>query len=313
MKTLIIGAGAVGVAIGASLQSRGFDVTFLAKGNTGNYIRENGVKRTGIFGDIEVLPSQISVVSDYDGIKDFDYIIVSAKTMANAEIAKNLASHREILGQNGKIVIFQNGWGNDVPYLEYFDKNQVYNARIITGFERITPGVSKVTVHTAPILLGSLYGMDAKCMEPLAKAICESGIPSEVTNEVAKALWAKMLFNTTLNPLGAILNLSYGKMSELENARIIMNKLIDETYEVMTAEGYTTFWASPDEYREAFYGKLVPDTYLHRSSTLQDIEKKQKTEIDTLNGCIVKLASARGIKVPTHEMIVNLIKAIENK
>ena len=311
-KVLIIGAGAVGVAIAASLASEGMDVAVLSASRTADAIEKNGVKRCGIFSEITIPAGVVKVYRTYEEIKTgFNYVIISSKTMANAEIAAKLAANRDIIADNGKIVIFQNGWGNNDEYLKHFDKSEVYNARIITGFQRVTPENSKVTVHTAPILLGSLYGADNEVMAPLANAINLSGIPSEVSADIGKALWAKMLFNTTLNPLGAILNVSYGELSESEHARMIMDSLIEETYAVLAAEKYETFWKTADEYKEVFYGKLVPDTYKHRSSTLQDIEKKQKTEIDTLNGCIIRLAKKNGIDVPTHNMIYKLIKAIE--
>ena len=313
-SVLIIGAGAVGVAIAASLASEKMEVAVLSASRTADAIEKNGVKRCGIFSEITIPAGVVKVYRTYEEIKTgFNYVIISSKTMANAEIAARLAANREIISENGKIVIFQNGWGNNDEYLKYFDKSEVYNARIITGFQRVTPENSKVTVHTAPILLGSLYGADNEVMAPLANAINLSGIPSEVSADIGKALWAKMLFNTTLNPLGAILNVSYGELSESEHARMIMDSLIEETYAVLAAEKYETFWKTADEYKEVFYGKLVPDTYKHRSSTLQDIEKKQKTEIDTLNGCIIRLAKKNGIDVPTHNMIYKLIKATLNK
>lgn len=311
-SVLIIGAGAVGVAIAASLASEEMEVAVLSASRTADAIEKNGVKRCGIFSEITIPSGAVKVYRTYEEIKTgFNYVIISSKTMANAEIAAKLAANRDIIADNGKIVIFQNGWGNNDEYLKYFDKSEIYNARIITGFQRVTPENSKVTVHTAPILLGSLYGADNEVMAPLANAINLSGIPSEVSADIGKALWAKMLFNTTLNPLGAILNVSYGELSESEHARMIMDSLIEETYAVLAAEKYETFWKTADEYKEVFYGKLVPDTYKHRSSTLQDIEKKQKTEIDTLNGCIIRLAKKNGIDVPTHNMIYKLIKAIE--
>ena len=99
---------------------------------------------------------------------------------------------------------------------------------------------------------------------------------------------------------------------ESESSREIMDLLIGETFAVMKAAGYSTNWETAEEYMKAFYEKLIPDTYNHRASTLQDIEKKQKTEIDTLNGCIVRLAKEHGVPVPTHEMIVRLIHSIED-
>lgn len=314
MNILIAGAGAIGVALGASLASQGMDVTFYARANTAAAIREGGVKRTGIFGELSVSAGQVHVTEDMKELLpgSIDRVLVCAKTLANNEISEKLYLNRRILAADGCIVLMQNGWGNDRPYLRFFDRTQLFQARVITGFTREAPNISRVTVHTAPILFGSLYGTETSKMQSLAEAVSASGIPSEVTEQLSEALWAKMLYNTTLNPLGAIFNVPYGKLSESEHTKRLMDAMIRETFAVMSAYGYKTFWNTPEEYMTAFYGKLVPDTYAHRSSTLQDIEKKQKTEIGTLNGCIVRLAEEKGISVPTHSMICEMIGALED-
>ena len=313
MKVLVIGSGAVGLGIAIAAANAGMDTAIIARSKTAEYIRENGMKRTGLFGELDVKPEEVTVYEDYESVPSgFDYVAVAVKTMANETVAESLASHKGILGDTGRIVLFQNGWGNDEPYLKYFPSSQVFNARVITGFERVEPGVTKVTAHQAPILLGSLHGDSIAELEPLARAINDSGISSEVSEDIAKALWAKMLYNTTLNPLGAILNMSYGELAATEHIVGIMNKLIEETFAVMDAAGYKTFWNDAEEYKEAFFGKLVPDTAAHRASTLQDIEKRQKTEINTLNGCVQRIGSKYGVPTPTHDMIVEMIKGIED-
>lgn len=138
------------------------------------------------------------------------------------------------------------------------------------------------------------------------------GIPSEISETLEQSLWAKMLYNTTLNPLGAILNMSYGQLMGSEHLISLMNHLIEETFAVMDAAGYKTFWKSATEYEEVLYKKLIPDTFAHRSSTLQGIEKHQRTEIDTLNGCILQLGKEHKVQTPTHAMIVEMIKDIED-
>ena len=313
MKVLVIGTGAVGCAVAIASAHYGMETAVFARKTTADYIRENGLKRTGIFGEISIAPGSITVYEDYDQISSsYDYIAVAVKTMANAAVADGLASHPDIAGNTGRIVLFQNGWGNDEPYLKYFPESQVYNARVITGFERVSPGITKVTVHTAPILLGSLHGQSITELEPLADAISDSGIPSETSEELEQALWAKMLYNTTLNPLGAILNMNYGQLAGSQHIVGIMNKLIEETFAVMDAAGYKTFWNNAGEYQKVFYGKLVPDTFAHRASTLQDIEKHQKTEINTLNGCVQRIGRKHNVPTPTHDMIVEMIKGIED-
>lgn len=312
MKILIVGAGAVGVSMLIALVEADMDVTVVARGTTADKLRDNGAARTGIFGEKSIPSGSFKVnnsISEVEG--NYDYVLVSTKTTANADIALQMSLHNKLLAPEGTVVLMQNGWGYEEEYRKYFDDSKIYNARIITGFEKTNEWTSKVTVHTAPILLGSLFGADQEKMNPIAEAINASGIQSESTDKIAEALWAKMLFNTTLNPLGAILSCTYGELAAHNNSMLIMNRLIDETYAVMQSKGYKTFWASADEYKEVFYGKLVVDTAKHHSSTYQDIKLKRRTEIDTLNGIVIRLGEETGVPTPTHRTIYDMIKALE--
>lgn len=313
MKALICGSGAIGIAIGASLIDSGVETTFFAKGKTKDAILNGGIKRIGLFKEITIPKENVQVSDKYNTINDsFDYIIISSKTTSNEDIALNLDKNRNLLKDNGKIVIFQNGWHTDKEFLKYFTKEQVYSVRIITGFERPERNISKITVHADPVFIGSLYGFSEDAVKPLAEAIDKSGIPCETTMEVSKALWAKMLYNCTLNPLGAILRVNYGKLADCENSKFIMNNIIDEIFKVMEASNNKSYWNNADEYKKDFYEKLVPSTYDHRASTLQDIERKIKTEIDTLTGSIIELGNKYNIDTPYNKMMYNLIKSIES-
>ena len=88
-------------------------------------------------------------------------------------------------------------------------------------------------------------------------------------------------------------------------------KIIDEIFEVIKASGYSTLWNTSNEYKDIFYSKLVPDTYEHYSSTHQDIKRKIKTEIDSLNGKVIELGEKNNVDVSTNRIIYNLIKSIE--
>lgn len=312
MKILVIGAGGVGIGLATSVASQGADVSIYARGETARAINENGIKRTGLFTHYEV--KDVPVYENYEDIpkNDFDYIFIASKTTANEDIAKNLNDHRDILKDSTKIIIFQNGFGNDEPYLEYFTKKQVFSARVITGFTRPERHVSEVTVYTEPILLGSLQKEDPKDLQEIADLITESGIKCEITYEVDKYLWAKMLYNCTLNPLGAILDVTYGQLTENPYTLEIMNSIIDEIFEVINASPYKTLWQTSAGYKDIFYSKLVPDTYNHYSSTHQDIQRKIPTEIDSLNGKVIQLGKQFNIDVSTNKLIYNLIKAVES-
>ena len=312
MNILVIGAGGVGIGLAASVASQGADVSVYARGETAKAIKENGIKRTGLFKHYEI--KNIPVYEDYGEIpkNTFDYVFICSKTTANEDIADNLNRSRDILKDSAKIIIFQNGFANDEYYLKYFTQKQVFSARVITGFTRPERHVSEVTVYTEPILLGSLQGENPNELQEVADLITESGIKCEITNEVDRYLWAKMLYNCTLNPLGAILDVTYGQLTENPYTLKIMNSIIDEIFDVIEASPYETLWKTPDEYRDIFYSKLVPDTYNHYSSTHQDIQRRIPTEIDSLNGRVIRLGKKYNIDVETNKLIYNLIKAIES-
>lgn len=318
MKVLIYGSGAVGIGIAATLvqsevQSEN-KVDVIARGKTKSAIDHNGVKRTGLFNEITIPSKVINTYENLDGLKDkkYDFILICTKSHNNVIIAEELSRHSDILDENGKIVIMQNGWGNHDQYTKYFDKEVIFSSRIITGFSRPENNVSKITVHAAPLLIGSLFGYSAKYVHPLVSAINNGGIPCEATNEIEKAIWSKMLYNCALNPLGAILSTSYGKLTENEHSTFLMNNIIDEIFAVINAANFKTYWDNAEDYKKAFYEELIPSTYEHRSSTLQDIEKKSITEIDNLTGSIVDLGQKYNIPVPYNNTIYKIIKAMES-
>jgi 2-dehydropantoate 2-reductase len=312
MKILVIGAGGVGIGLATSVASQGADVSIYARGKTAKAIKENGIRRCGLFTHYEI--KDIPVYENYSEIpKDtFDYIFIASKTTANEDIANNLNNNKDILKDSTKIIIFQNGFGNDEEYLKHFTKKQVFSARVITGFTRPQRHISEVTVYTEPILFGSLQNENPESLQEIADLITQSGINCEITGEVDKYLWAKMLYNCTLNPLGAVLDVTYGQLTENQYTLEIMNNIIDEIFEVIKASPYETLWQTSEEYKDIFYSKLVPDTYNHYSSTHQDIQKKIPTEIDSLNGKVIQLGELYNIDVSTNKLIYNLIKAIES-
>jgi 2-dehydropantoate 2-reductase len=315
MKVLLIGAGAVGLGVGASLYDTGWELDIIDMKETKKAIDKKGIVRRGLFKEIIIPAGRVNVFVKLEDIKAefaYDFVLVCTKTTVSPQIAEDLAINKYILKEDGKIVIFQNGYGTDEAFLRYFTKDQIYSARIITAFTRPELNISEVKGHAAPLLIGSLYGKSPECVIPLTRAISNGGIPSEITEDIQKALWAKMLYNCTLNPLGAILDVKYGKLTENSYSLYIMNKIIDEIFEVMTAAGYSTYWKDSESYKKEFYAELIPSTCDHRSSTLQDIERKIKTEIETLTNVIVKMGKELSIPVPFNDMTYNLIKTMES-
>lgn len=313
MDILLIGAGSVGIGLAASVASQGAKVSIYARRKTAKAIKENGIKRTGLFTHYEI--SKIPVYESYEDIpkNHFDYIFIASKTTANTDIAENLKNNKDILKDTTKIIIFQNGFGNDEEYLKHFPKSQVFCARVITGFTRHERHISEITSYTEPMYLGSLQSEDPKCLQEIADLITASGIQCEVTDEVDKYLWAKMIYNCALNPLGAILDMTYGELTENPYTMELMDNVIDEIFNVINKSPYETLWENADEYKDIFYSKLVPDTYNHYSSTHTDLKNQIPTEIDSLTGRVIQLGEVNNVNVDTNRFIYNMVKAIESR
>ncbi len=313
MKALVYGGGAVGLGLASCLLKSGVRVDILAREDTVASLRKDGLTRTGIFGDYSAALSTFACFTSLNELpsQSYDYILVCTKSFDSSYAAKDLSEHNSVLADKTKIVLFQNGWGNAEAFVTLFEKERIYNARVITGFQRHRPNEVDVTVHADAIHIGSLFGGDLSAVAELAEAIDKGDIPCRIAKDIGKDIWAKMLYNCALNPLGAILDVPYGTLAEHEFTRTIMDGIIQEAYEVMTRAGYETHWQSAEDFLEVFYARLVPDTAEHKSSTLQDIAAKKRTEIDALNGAVIRLAEEFKLAVPYNLVVYNLVKFIE--
>jgi 2-dehydropantoate 2-reductase len=315
MKISIYGGGSVGLGVASCLLKAGACVDIIARRKTVLALSSEGLVRTGIFGDYRAEPAAFGAYTSLSHVQTgpYDYVLVCTKSFDSAEAARDISKHGYLLAENAKIVLFQNGWGNAEAFLPFFEPQQVYHARVITGFHRLKENQVQITVHADAIHLGSLFGADLVCMQELCRLIREGDIPCQITQSIEKDLWAKMLYNCALNPLGAILGVPYGVLAQHESTKEIMKGVVEEIFKVMQAAGYQTHWRTAEDFLTHFYAKLLPDTAEHKSSTLQDILAKKRTEIDALNGALLKLARDHRVEAPYNSVVHNMVKFLESK
>ena len=314
MKVLIFGAGAVGLGLSSFLLQEGHRVHLVGKEPTVSALRENGLKRQGIFGQASFAPNQLTVSLNLaaTGRETFDFYLVCTKSFDTENVARQFKAEPIMARQKSPVILCQNGWGNAEVFSRFCPFKQVFNARVITGFIRPELHVVEVTVHAQPIHFGSLYREDSTCLQGLSDAFTRGGMPSAVTDSIAKDLWAKMLYNCPLNALGTILQVPYGILGENKSSRGIMNRIVEEVFQVMQGLGYASHWLSASEYLKDFYGQLLPSTYEHESSMLQDIRAGRKTEIEALNGVIVREGQNLKIDTPYNTNVRDQILFLQN-
>ena len=310
MRVLVFGGGAVGLGIASCLIKSGVEVHILARPDTAAALKRHGLKRTGIFGAHNARKGDFFTCLSLSDVKDtsFSHVLICTKSFDTRAVARNLKAEEGVDFSRSKFVLFQNGWGNTEIFQKSFQPERIFNARVITGFTRPEKHIVVVTVHAEDIHIGSFLPGKSHEITELCQVITRGGIPCGVTDTIKKDLWAKMLYNCALNSLGAIFEVTYGELGARSESRRIMNTIIREIFSVIDAEGFSTCWKNPDEYLDHFYGNLIPPTNRHFSSTLQDIKAGKKTEIDALNGAVIRLAEAGKIPVPVNTVVYNMVK-----
>lgn len=312
MRFLIFGAGAVGSAFGGFLRKANHPVTLLGRPAALAPLSGQGLRISGIWGDHQV--RDFTLASDPRTLRpEYDVILFSVKSYDTLEAAGLL---KPLLGPDTIVISLQNGVGNVETLHEVTGHPGILGGRVIFGSALPEPGHVQITVYTEPVMIGfpaaaMASGAHIKAARSAADLIEASGIPCRYTEEMEKYLWAKMLYNCALNPLGAIHRVPYGALMENREWKAIMDSAVREIFKVARARRIPLFWLRPEEFLQVFYSKLVPDTRHHRSSMLQDLERGRRTEIESLNGIIVRYGEESGVATPVNRELVERIRAFQ--
>ena len=306
---LIYGAGALGSVLGGFLQKIGRSVTYVGRGEHFRAIQEKGLMITGIWGDHFVPPEEIdALLGPVPRGKKYSTILLCVKSKDTDVAAKEAAT---LLEEDGIMVSIQNGLNNWETIASHVGEGRTVGTRVIFGAEISKPGLARVTVNADDVLLGEPFQhVNQLLLQTLQKDLGLSGIPCKIVgkDEIWAAIWGKVLYNSSLNPLGAILEVPYGKLGENEETRKIIRIILEEIFLVCRAKKVPLPYQDADDYYRYLMEKQLPPTKGHRASMLQDILAGRKTEIDALNGAISKYAKELGIETPYNDLLCALIK-----
>ncbi len=311
MNVLIFGLGAVGTVFATFLKETGNNVYAVVKEKYLDKLKDKTLKVDGIWGFHEAkLDGIVSDTKQLENI-NFDFIILSVKSYDTKEAVLSL---KNLIKENTFLILAQNGYGNYETAKEIIPAKNILLARVIFGAKLKEIGYATVTVNADDVVIGQPENLaDEEKVKQIVEVIKNSKIPARYSPEVYQILWDKILYNCALNPLGAILECSYGDLANNEETRRLMNKIIIEIFKTAKLSKIKLRWNTAREYINFFYEKLIPPTKDHFPSMYYDIKAGKKTEIDALNGAIVQLAKKVKTNVPVNETITRLIKFKEAK
>ncbi len=309
MKILIFGAGALGCVVGGFMKKAGHEVILVGRSEIVEAIQREGLYISGIWGNHHIpnLPIFSQISDDWKG--QFDLVILSVKSY-DTELA--IQEIVPIISGNTLVCSYQNGLGNVEKIAERVGMTRTIPARVIFGSRVIKPGFVQVTVIAEPTALGRLSnGPDEGKVREIAELMNKAGIPTLYTDNIEGLIWSKVAYNSALNPLSALLDVPYGRLMDTEETQMIMKNVIYELYVVAKTKNVPMIISTPEEYIQQLFYKLIPPTAEHYASMREDLKQGRKTEIDALNGAIVKIGKELNINCPTNMLLTSLIKARE--
>src|SRR5882757_7647487 len=295
MKIAVMGAGAVGCYYGFKLARAGHDVVLIGRPQHVEAIERHGLRLETQTFDEHV---RVSASTEGSAVQGARLVLFCVKSTDNESAAAAIKPH---LSPDALVLSLQNGVENR-ERLRMQLPQEVAAAVVYVGTEMAGPG------HVRHHGRGELVIEPSKTSDDVACALIAAGVPTEISDNVRGALWAKLILNCAYNALSAITQLPYGRLVKGEGVTVVMRDLVDECVAVAKADDVTL---PGDVY--AAVSKIAETAAGQYSSTAQDLVRGKRSEIDHLNGFIVRRGEALGVATPANQLLHAIVKVIESK
>jgi 2-dehydropantoate 2-reductase len=317
IRMTVLGSGAVGLAFAATFAKAGQHVTILARGDGAQQLQNDGITVSGVVGDHHIAPGQLTV-SDVAAPRaedlDCDVLVVSTKAYQVHSALTQLMEHSRAGMAPRNVLLLQNGWGSAAEARGLLPNGvHIFSSIMMIGIERRDHTHVNINVLAGPIRVGTLFTATPDVMKKTVEHGQAGFLPITYEDPVEPAILDKFLFNTCLNAVGAITQMTYGEAVSNDNTARLITQVADETIRVMRAERQVEL--APDGacyVAQTLRPFVIPKAAAHRSSMLQDVQAGRRTEIDYLNGAVVRLGQKHGIATPSNDAVSCLIRARES-
>ena len=301
MSILVVGPGAMGCLFAGLLAEAGSRVWMLDKpGPRAEGLARSGIRLEGIGGS-RVVP--VETVNDVSSVGTVDLAFLWVKAF---DTASAIEAALPALGSDTDAVSLQNGLGNLEAMARVVDPAQLIGGTTACGATLLDVGVVRHT-GTGETILGRPDGSVEERLQRAADLLSSVGIPSAISNTVENAIWSKLIANAAINPLTAITRLQNGRLLDHPETRGLLDLIADESRQIASAAGVSLAYPDVGEHIRS----VCKATATNRSSMLQDILRGERTEIEAINGALVRKARALGIGAPVNETLCGLVRSLE--
>ncbi len=302
MKITIVGPGAIGLLLCGLFSRSKEEIWLLDKDEERSGRLKKGTIK--IEGSSSLKVQSPKITCDPKEVADSDFWIICVKSYDTKNVLKTITDH---VKSDAFVLSLQNGIGNVELLSEKLGARRVLGGVTNMGATLLAEGVVR-HAGEGETVLGRLDGSMGVELKDLRELFIKSKLQVRITKDITSVLWSKLVINVGVNALSAVLKLPNGRLTQYEGANRIFREAITEAVKVAKRKRvkliYDDVLAKAESVCEATENNI--------SSMLQDVLHKNKTEIDFLNGAIVRHAESLGIKTPVNALLVDLIKTIES-
>jgi len=315
LRIAVFGAGSVGCYVGGRLLAAGGDVVLIGRPRLADILAEHPLRVSDLTGfSAEILPGAIPFVTDASAAADADLVLVCVKSAATLAAAEALRPH---LPPNIPVVSLQNGISNAAELQRILSGNPVLAGMVPFNILQKAPG--HFHQGTDGHLMAGAHPVVTQA-QPLFE---EAGLPLEAREDMPRVLWSKLLLNLN-NPLNALAGIPLKEELSQRAWRQCLGMAQRETLQLLKRAGIPTVrltplpmpllpWLMgvPDFLFRRLASNMVAMDPIARSSMWEDLEAGRKTEVDYINGEVVRLAESLGATAPINQALIQLIRDAE--
>jgi 2-dehydropantoate 2-reductase len=303
LKICVLGAGALGSAIGAALSEGGSDVWLVNRSPAHvEAMNARGLRLVTPQGERRVA---VRAATDCSMIGVVDLVIVLVKSFHTRDA---IAGALSIVGEHTAVLSLQNGLGHEDVLAEFVGRKRVLAGKTYVGGVLLAPGRIVSGTDGKETLIGELDGVRSERASAIAAEFNRAGLATTVSDNIVGTMWDKLLVNVATGALSAITRLPYGALDAVPEVKATAIAAVAEAMSVAGAAGVRLGFTDAEQPWVRAAEGLPPD---FKASMLQSLEKGSVTEIDFVNGAVVDEGRRYGVPTPVNAALVGCVKGIE--
>jgi 2-dehydropantoate 2-reductase len=304
MKILIMGTGGVGGYYGGLLAQQGNEVTFIARGAHLYAVRHEGLKVKSVHGDFTVSPA--NATDDPANVGPVDLILFCVKTYNTDEAAEAI---KPAVGPQTVVLSLQNGVDAAERIRKVLGAEHVIGGATWLSSAVEAPGVIKQISQFRRIAFGELAGGRSERIQSIFEVLNQTGITVEISEDIQKVLWTKLVFITAVSSIGSLTRLPMGDYRPIPETRRLLSTLMQEVESLARAQGVSLDEDVVQKWLE-FIDSAAPQI---KPSMQLDVESGRRTELESMIGIVGRKGRELGIPTPAADFVYASLLPIEIK